>query len=98
MTVDPSYPEAHYNLGTLLAKSGRMDEAMEHLNAAVRVNPDNAYYQSVLGIEYAKQGLINEAIERFEIAVRLAPEEPAYRRNLERAKGMRKSSGGEKDR
>ena len=34
LTRRPNDPAAHYNLGTLLRVSGRIPEAMEHLNAA----------------------------------------------------------------
>jgi type IV pilus assembly protein PilF len=35
LALKPDYPEAHNNLGQLLAKSGRLDEAVTHFDAAL---------------------------------------------------------------
>ena len=36
----PGFPQAHYSLGVLLASSGRSPQAIEHLAAAVKSQPD----------------------------------------------------------
>jgi tetratricopeptide (TPR) repeat protein len=91
LAIDPEYADAHFNLASALADTGHIHEAMEHYRAAVRLKPENAYYRNVIGIEYGKQGLLDEAIEQFREAVRLAPSEPAYTRNLERARALKRS-------
>jgi tetratricopeptide (TPR) repeat protein len=42
LKLDPSYPEAHYNLGVVLDESGQRSEAIEHWRAAVRFRPGYA--------------------------------------------------------
>ena len=80
----PDPAAALFNLGKTAADSGRMDDAIVHYRAAVRLKPDNARYHNMLGIMYGRKGLFDEAVAEFQAAARLAPEEPAYRRNLER--------------
>ena len=87
--IDPGYVEAHYNMGSAYANLGHLDEAIEHFKTAVRLRPDNAFYHNILGITYGQRGLFDEAIGEFTLAVRLAPAEPAYRKNQEKAQGMK---------
>jgi Flp pilus assembly protein TadD len=57
------------------------------------LQPGNPYFRNMLGITYGQKGRYDQAVEQFEAAVKLAPSEPAYRRNLERASGLGKSTG-----
>jgi Flp pilus assembly protein TadD len=70
-----------------------MAEAIGHFEAAVSLEPDNAFYRNILGITYGQKGLLDKAVEQFEAAVRLAPRESAYRDNLEKALGLKESRG-----
>ena len=36
----PDYPEAHYNLGTILASAGEYTEALDHLHRAYQGHPE----------------------------------------------------------
>jgi len=40
--VDSNFAKAHNSLGVILAKSGRIDEGLSHLQEAVRLQPDYA--------------------------------------------------------
>ena len=43
LRISPSYAEVHYNLSLALAAAGKQDEAKQHLDAAVRLNPGLAH-------------------------------------------------------
>ena len=65
--------DAHHNLGTLLAKMGRTNEAMIHLQKAVELKPNNAEAHNNLGILLAKMGQTDEAMAHLLKAVELNP-------------------------
>jgi tetratricopeptide (TPR) repeat protein len=47
LRLKPDYAAAHRSLGLLLARSGRTEEAIEHLSAAQRVEPDPAIAKTI---------------------------------------------------
>lgn len=73
---------AHLNLGWVLARQGKIDEAIEHSQAAVDIRPDwdMAYYN--LGSQLAKRGDTEEAIDAYKEALRLNPDLTAAKVNL----------------
>lgn len=69
MQVDPTYADPPYNLGVLLARSNRKEEAVEAFRACLAANPDQpeaSYELGKLLIEL-KQG--REAVRELEAAV-----------------------------
>jgi tetratricopeptide (TPR) repeat protein len=65
---------AEHNLGSaLLEDPARVPEAIPHLEAALRLQPDSAEAQTDLGSALAKSGRVADAIPHFESALRLAP-------------------------
>jgi Flp pilus assembly protein TadD len=44
LEVDPDYAEAHIVIGVALARAGRRDEAIAHLERTVRLTPENEEY------------------------------------------------------
>jgi len=40
LKLRPEYPEAHNNLGAVLRRLGRLDEAREHYRLALKYRPD----------------------------------------------------------
>jgi len=42
LALDPSLPEAHYELGKLLLDHDKTADALRHLEAAEKLDPDNA--------------------------------------------------------
>ena len=83
-------------LGSAAATADQLDKAVEHYRTLVTSQPDNAMYRNLLGIAYGQKGLYAEAVGQFREAVRLAPEEPSYRKNLERASGIKNPDRGKK--
>lgn len=57
---------AHYNLGTLLARSGRLEEGVGHLEAAVRLAPDAPAMAFNLARALAETGAHERAIEVYD--------------------------------
>ncbi len=82
LEANPRFPEAHANLGNVLARLGRSVEALQHLQLAVRANPKNAVFHDQLGRVLVRQQRIDEAVQHFRTAVRLNPNHARLRNNL----------------
>jgi tetratricopeptide (TPR) repeat protein len=76
---------AHNNLGIVLARSGRLDDAIGQAEEAVRLEPDFPEARSNLGLDLTEAGRYPEAIAQLEAAVRLRPDLPGAHLNLGRA-------------
>jgi tetratricopeptide (TPR) repeat protein len=66
--------EAHNNLGMVLQREGRMQEAMGQYKQSVRLRPANAEAQYNLGLALARLGRMQEATGQYEQALRLKPD------------------------
>jgi TolB-like protein/class 3 adenylate cyclase/Tfp pilus assembly protein PilF len=67
LNTAPSSAEAHAQLGLLLIWSGRAEEAIEHVERAIRLNPHvGSPYLIYLGIAYFAHGQYRLAVEAFE--------------------------------
>jgi len=64
---------AHSNLGQIRLKQGRLGEAKEHYEQALRIKPDNALVHANLGGVLQLTGQVSEAIELDRQAVQLDP-------------------------
>ena len=84
---------AEHNLGVALIDSpDGLPEAIAHLQAALRIQPNSVRAHSDLGTAFAKApGRLPEAIAEFQEAARLAPGDPIVRNNL--AAALTKSPG-----
>src|SRR5690606_31891022 len=80
--IDPSFAEAHNNLGAALRAWGRRKEASDAYREALALAPDYALAHSNLGGALAEHGEIDEALEHLATAYLLAPERPAMVRRL----------------
>ena len=63
----------HNNLGMILAKTGRTDEAVAHYRKAVEINPNYATAHNNLGNRLADIGQTDEAIVHYRRAVEINP-------------------------
>lgn len=78
----------HYNEALALAHSGRLDEAIAQLEAALALSSQNPQFHNLLGTLYAQKGLFSEAIRAWEQTLALDPEyEKAYK-NIDKAHDM----------
>jgi tetratricopeptide (TPR) repeat protein len=74
---------AEHNLGSYLLDTGRLSEAMTHLDAALRIRPDSAETRSDLASALARTpGRLPEAIAEYQAAIRLLPGSAILRNNL----------------
>jgi Flp pilus assembly protein TadD len=79
----PSLAEAEDNLGSSLASSGQLEEALQILERLVRSRPDFAEAHNNLGLALAQSGRLPEAAEQCREALRIDPEFIQARRNLD---------------
>ena len=80
---------AHYSLGDALYKQGRIDEAINQYQEAIRLKPDYAQVRNNLGIALDKQGQMDAAISQYEEAIRLKPDYADAHYNLGLAFGRK---------
>ena len=71
-----------YNLGTALAVKGKLDASIEHLSAAVRIDPALGIAHNNLGVALAAKGELDAAIEHHNVALRLGPDHSNAHYNL----------------
>src|SRR5579883_194124 len=78
---------AHNNLAAeLLDRSGRLDAALMHLNAALRLKPDSAEAHNNLGKALEQMpGRLPDAIVQYQAALRIRPRFPEAENNLGRS-------------
>jgi tetratricopeptide (TPR) repeat protein/thiol-disulfide isomerase/thioredoxin len=74
LETDPTYAEAHYNLGTLYLKQAKADEARNHLLRALELRPEYPDALNNLGLLAAQAGETPEAIGYFQEAIRQRPD------------------------
>ena len=70
----PENSRGRCNLGVALVRAGRVEEAIGHLEQALRINPDGAEVHCDLGFALAQAGRIPEAITQYEQALRIKPD------------------------
>jgi tetratricopeptide (TPR) repeat protein len=74
---------AHNNLANLLLATGRRDEAVSHLDTALRLNPDFAEAHLTMGNALLDvPGRLNDAIAEYRTAMRLTPDSERAHTNL----------------
>jgi tetratricopeptide (TPR) repeat protein len=73
---------AHNNLGYILARTGRLDSAIEQYNEALRIKPDcdEAHYN--MGNALTRQGKGSEAVAEYREALRINPDNVKAHNNL----------------
>jgi serine/threonine protein kinase/tetratricopeptide (TPR) repeat protein len=71
--LDPSLPEAHLALAVSLAGTGRAEQAIAELRAALELRPTFDEARRQLGQVLARTGKIDEAVPEFQQAIALRP-------------------------
>ena len=71
------------NLGNALAATGgHLEEAIQHLNQGIELQPESASAQNGLGVALARAGRLEDAVVQMDKAVVLAPQAVDYRYNF----------------
>ena len=78
----PRSAEARNNLGGLLLMRGEIGEAIDELQAALRLDPEHAGAHSNLGVALARRGRLPEAVDHYREALRLDPHQMQAYSNL----------------
>ena len=68
-----THAQANYILGNSFSHQGRDDEAFDHFQKAVTLDPGTAAFRIGLGRACAKKGLLDEAILHFQKALEIEP-------------------------
>lgn len=76
------YSYYHAELGQRYQLANRMEEALEELNMAVKIDPRNASYQAALSSLYNAKGDFDKAIEGLQNAIKKNPKAPDLYYNL----------------
>ena len=75
VALNPNGAMVNGLLGSTLGYAGRLDEAIEHLNQGIRLNPFPAYWYFLhLGRCYRQKGQYEEALTAYKKALHCAPE------------------------
>jgi Flp pilus assembly protein TadD len=76
LALDRSLPEAHYQLGNLALKNGQPAQALRHLEAAARLNPDSAKVHFALARVYRRLNRSQDASREMGLFEKLKGNEP----------------------
>jgi Tfp pilus assembly protein PilF len=71
---NPADFEAHYNLAAMLQAKGRLDNAIEQYEAALRLRPDDAVANNALGSALLAEGRLDQAALYLEAALKVRPD------------------------
>ena len=82
LAKNPSAWMAHSNLGNVLARQGKLPEAIQHFEQAIQLKPDDARAQNDLGSALVLQGKLPEAIQHYEQAIQIKPDSADFWYNL----------------
>jgi tetratricopeptide (TPR) repeat protein len=74
VAIDPGSPLGEYSWGLALDRQGKVAEAIDRYQAALRLNPNYADAHNSVGAALANQGKVAEAIEHYQTALRLKPD------------------------
>jgi Flp pilus assembly protein TadD len=74
--VAPESPVVHAQLGVLLERASRRDEALVHLRRALELAPEFPVAYFNLGVVLARQGQLEESIRLFRTADEMSPNSP----------------------
>ena len=82
LELNPDNAEAHSNLGLILLRQHRRDEALAHFLKALEHRPDDARCHRNVGDVLVRQGKRQEAMARYREALRIDPAYTEVRINL----------------
>ncbi|MEH2285550.1 MAG: tetratricopeptide repeat protein [Nostoc sp.] len=82
IALQPDLVKSHNNLGEVLQKQGRLNDALKSYEQAIKIKPDNAYTYHNLGYFFQEQGNFEQATEAYEKALSIQPDLAVTYNNL----------------
>jgi tetratricopeptide (TPR) repeat protein len=77
LAIDPKHAESYNFIGYMYADKGiNLPEAIELIQKALAIEPENGYFIDSLGWAYYQQGRYPEALRELQRAVALAKDDP----------------------
>ncbi|HEY5039898.1 MAG TPA: tetratricopeptide repeat protein, partial [bacterium] len=74
-----SLSQAYFNLGALLDKQGRFNEAIDQMKKVIELQPQNADAYNYIGYSYADKGIqLDDAKKYMDSALKLDPDNSYY--------------------
>ena len=74
LRLNPNYPEAHINLGTIYRRTGQMEQSEREYQAALAIQAINADAHTGYGALLLQENRYSEALREFQKVVELRPE------------------------
>jgi tetratricopeptide (TPR) repeat protein len=71
--IDETAAKAHYSLGVLMASSGRSQDAIRHLTAAVQFSPNYVEAYQALADALRRSGRVEQSLAQYNEALRVNP-------------------------
>lgn len=90
--IDPTYLQAHINVGALYYDKGNMEKAAEHLTKAVGLDSNNVSALKSLGLVHLKEGDFDGAIKAFKMHNALNDSDAGAHLSLAQAYGEKNDS------
>ncbi len=82
LNSSPKHPDALHLAGLIHYQSGQNSLAIEYIETAISISPNQASYYSNLGLAYAAENNFDDAIESYKKAIKITPNYPEARYNL----------------
>jgi protein O-GlcNAc transferase len=82
IALQPDLVEAHNNLGDVLQKQGRLNDALKSYQEAIKIKPDYPYVYHNLGYFFHQKGKFEEAIEAYKKALKIKSDLAITHNNL----------------
>ena len=74
LEIDPQRADVWHLLGVLVSQLGEHEKAVDHLERAVRLQPEAGAFHTNLGVVYEKSGHSGKAVSSYRRALELDPE------------------------
>ncbi|MDZ8260548.1 tetratricopeptide repeat protein [Nostoc sp. ChiQUE01b] len=82
IALQPDLGKSHSNLGEILQKQGRLNDAIKSCQQAIKIKPDDANAYHNLGYFFHEKGRFEQAIEAYEKALSIQPDLAVTYNNL----------------